>query len=155
GVVSFRTPEPESFLKGNDAGGLLRAQYFSANDSFAGQSGGALKRGGTSVMFLYAGREGGETANNGDEAPNPADFHSHAALLKAEHLRGEHAFRLALEFYEREMFTDVRSAVTSPFPVFTDHVHNDQFLERHRASLRWEYQPGDGRILDHLDAHLY
>lgn len=155
GVVSFRTPEPESFLKGGKTGGLLRAQYFSVNDSLAAQAGAAVKQGDTSVMLLYAGREGHELENNGSEAPNPADFSSHAALVKAEHQHADHTFRLALEFYQREHFTDVRSAVTSAFPVFTDFVHNDQFLERHRASLRWEYLPRETRFIDRLDTHLY
>src|SRR5690606_35079670 len=130
-------------------------QYFSVNESFASQIGGALRQGDTSVMFLYAGRDGAETSNNGDDPPNPAEFTSHAGLLKAEHRLGDHEFHLALEFYERTLFTDVRSAVNSPFPVFTGHVHNDQSLERHRASIRWSYQPDEGRVIDRLDTHLY
>ncbi len=154
GVVTFATPEPETFLQGRDAGALLRGQYFSANESYAWQTGGAVRRGNTSVMLLYAGREGGEMKNNGREAPNPADFTSHAALLKAEHVHGEHAFRLALEFYERDMFTDAVSATESSFSVFTDYVHNWQFLERRRASLRWTWEPRNA-WLDRLDTHAY
>ncbi len=154
GVVSFGTPEPETFLQGGNAGGLLRAQYFSANESYAWQAGGAVRKGNTAIMLLYAGREGNEMKNNGREAPNPADFNSHAALLKAEHVHGEHAFRLALEFYERDLFTDAVSAADSAFAVFNDYVHNWQFLERHRASLRWAWEPTNG-WLDRLDTHAY
>src|SRR5690606_34316005 len=82
GVVSFRTPDPVTFLARGDAGGLIRVQYFSVNESFASQIGGALRQGDTSVMFLYAGRDGAETSNNGDDPPNPAEFTSHAGLLK-------------------------------------------------------------------------
>jgi hemoglobin/transferrin/lactoferrin receptor protein len=154
GVVAFSTPDPESLLKGRDAGGLLRGQYFSANESLAGQAGGAVKEGATSLMLLYAGRHGEETANNGVEPPNPADFTSNSGLLKAEHVAGDHVFRLALEFFERDTFADVRSAVTSPFPVFTDYVHNRQLLDRQRASFKWEYAPRNGGI-DQLDSHFY
>ncbi len=154
GVVAFRTPEPESFLKGSNTGGLLRAQYFSANESYAGQAGGAVRTGNTSLMFLYAGREGNEMKNNGREEPNPADFSSHAALLKAEHVHEDHTFRLALEFFERDMFTNAISAAASSFSVFNDYVHNEQFLERHRASLRWSWAP-ENNWLDRLDTHAY
>jgi hemoglobin/transferrin/lactoferrin receptor protein len=154
GVVSFSTPEPESMLKGKNYGGLVRAQYFSVNESIAGQVGGAVKKGDTSVMLLYATREGEETANNGNEPPNPSDFNSHSALLKAEHVAGDHTFRLALELFERESFTDARSAANSSFPVFTDYVHNTQYLDRQRASLKWGYAPQDG-WLDQLDSHVY
>jgi hemoglobin/transferrin/lactoferrin receptor protein len=154
GVVAFSTPDPESMLNGRNAGGLLRTQYFSANESVAGQLGAAVKAGDTSLMLLYAGRHGEETANNGIEPPNPADFTSNSALLKAEHVAGDHVFRLALEVFERDAFADVRSAVTSAFPVFTDYVHNRQILDRQRASLKWEYAPQDGWV-DQLDSHFY
>ena len=154
GVVAFTTPDPESLLKGRNAGALLRTQYFSANESIAGQAGGAVKRGNTSVMLLYAGRHGEETANNGSEPPNPADFTSHSGLFKIEHAAGDHLFKLALEAFDREMSTEVRSAVVSPFPVFTDHVYNDQLLDRQRASLKWIYTPQAGWV-DQLDSHLY
>ena len=154
GVVAFSTPEPESMLKGRNYGGLLRTQYFSANESVAGQAGGAVKVGNTSVMLLYAGREGEETANNGYEPPNPSSFTSNSGLVKVEHAIGDHVFRLALETFERDTSTDVRSAVNSAFPVFTHYVYNDQMLERQRASLKWQYKPQAGWI-DQLDSHVY
>jgi hemoglobin/transferrin/lactoferrin receptor protein len=154
GVVAFSTPDPESLLKGRDAGGLLRAQYFSANESIAGQAGGALRQGDTAVMLLYAARHGEETANNGTTPPNPADFTSHSGLVKVEHVLGDHVFRLALEAFERDAFSDVRSAVASDFPVFTDHVWNDQILDRQRASLKWQWTP-QGTWFDQLDSHFY
>ncbi len=154
GVVSFRTPDPEHFLRGQDFGGFLRGQYFSANGSLAAQIGGATRDGDSAVMLLWTGRGGHETENHGGEPPNPADFESTSFLLKADHLHGPHTFRLALEAFERDLFTDVRSAVNSPFPLFTDFVHNDQFLERQRASLRWHYDTG-GSVIDDLETHLY
>ena len=154
GVVAFSTPEPESMLKGRNAGALLRTQYFSANESIAGQLGGAARKGDTAVMLLYAGREGEETANNGNTPPNPADFTSHSALFKAEHVAGDHAFRFALEAFDRDASSDVRSAVTSEFPVFTDHVYNDQLLDRQRASMKWQWTPQNAWA-DQLDTHAY
>ncbi|MCW1884354.1 TonB-dependent hemoglobin/transferrin/lactoferrin family receptor [Luteolibacter flavescens] len=156
GVVAFSTPDPETMLTGRNAGGLVRLQYFSANESIAGQVGGAVKAGNTSVMLLYAGRHGEETANNGVEPPNPADFTSNSALLKAEHVQGDHTFRLALELFEREAFTDVRSAATSDFPVFDRYVLNNQLLDRQRASLKWQWTPqSESAWVDQLDSHAY
>ncbi|MCW1923485.1 TonB-dependent hemoglobin/transferrin/lactoferrin family receptor [Luteolibacter arcticus] len=156
GVVAFSTPDPASMLTGRNAGGLLRTQYFSANESIAGQVGGAVRKGDTSVMLLYAGRHGEETANNGVEPPNPADFTSNSALLKAEHVLGDHVFRLALEAFEREAFTDVRSAASSKFPVFNDYVYNNQLLDRQRASLKWQWTPqSESAWVDQLDSHAY
>nr|WP_246418106.1 TonB-dependent hemoglobin/transferrin/lactoferrin family receptor [Haloferula luteola] len=154
GVVAFRTPDPETFLKGQSSGGLLRTQYFSTNQSFATQVGGALRQGDSAVMLLYGGRWGEETANHGEVSPNPSDFHSLSALLKAEHRWNDHTFRLAIELFDRETFTDARSAVTSAFPVFTDFVYNKQYLDRQRVSLRWEFEPASP-WLDRLDTHLY
>ncbi len=156
GVVTFRTPEPDSLLKGRDAGGLLRTQYFSVNESLAAQVGGAVKKGDTSFMLLYAGREGQETANNGNEPPNPTDFRSNSGLFKVEHKAGDHLLKLAVELFERDTSIDARSAVTSAFPVFTDHVYNEQYLDRQRASLKWEYAPQEkGGWVDQLDTHVY
>jgi hemoglobin/transferrin/lactoferrin receptor protein len=154
GVVAFSTPDPESMLAGRNAGGLVRTQYFSANESIAGQVGGAVKKGDTSVMLLYAGRHGEEMANNGVEPPNPADFTSNSALVKAEHLIGDHVFRLAVEMFDREGFTDVRSAASSPFPVFNDYVYNNQLLDRQRASLKWQWTPQLAWV-DQIESHVY
>jgi hemoglobin/transferrin/lactoferrin receptor protein len=154
GVVSFSTPEPESLLKGKNFAGLLRGQYFTVNEGIAAQVGGAARHGDTAVMLLYAGRETQETANNGREAPNPTESTSHSALLKAEHILGDHTFLLAVEMFERDAFTDVRSAVISPFPVFTDYVYNDQLLDRQRTSLKWLWSP-KLTWLDQIDSHAY
>ncbi|HEY1123467.1 MAG TPA: TonB-dependent receptor plug domain-containing protein, partial [Haloferula sp.] len=154
GVVTFSTPDPESMLTGRNAGGLLRTQYFSANESIAGQVGGAVKKGNTSVMLLYAGRHGEETANNGVLPPNPADFTSNSALLKAEHVQGDHLFKLALEMFEREGFIDVRTAAASSFSLFDDYVYNNQILDRQRASLKWQWTPQSAWV-DQLDSHVY
>ena len=154
GVVSFTTPEPEHFLKGTNGGGMIRGQYFSVNESAAFQAGGAVRQGDTAFMFLGAYREGSETENNGNEPPNPADFDSKSFLLKAEHKLGDHLFRATFEFFERDMFVDVKSAAESDFPLFTDYVHNWQYLERQRASIRWDYTPM-AEWVDSVETHAY
>ncbi len=153
GVVSFTTPGPDHFLNGKDGGGLLRTQYFSVNESFATQAGGAVKAGDTSFMLLGAYRNGHETANNGNISPNPASFDSYSLLFKAEHRLDRHLFRLAVETFERDTFIDAKSAAESPFVLFNDFVHNQQFLERQRVSAWWEYEPE--RWVDRIQTHAY
>lgn len=153
GVVAFSTPEPDDFLKNGNRGGLLRAQYFSVNESLSLQAGGAVRSGDTAFMVLGAWRTGQETDNNGNLAPNPVDFDSYSFLLKAEHRINQHLFRLAVETFRRDTFIDARSAAESTFVLFNDFVHNDQLLERTRVSLRWEYEPE--RWLDQLKTHFY
>jgi len=153
GVVAFTTPGPEHFLKGRNAGGLLRAQYFSVNESPGLQAGGAVRSGDTAFMLLGAWRTGHETDNNGNIDPNPGDFDSHSFLLKAEHRLGRHLFRLAVEDFRRDTFIDARSAAESSFVLFNDFVHNDQLLERRRVSAWWEYEPE--RWLDQVKTHAY
>jgi len=154
GVVSFTTPDPEHLLGGRDGGGLLRTQYFSVNDSVAIQAGGAVKKRDTSVLLLLAHREGQETQNHGEIAPNPAEFTSDSVLLKAEQLHGDHLFRLTFENFERDTYIDAQSAADSSFSLYNDFVHNDQLLERERSSIQWEYTP-EGEWLEQATAHLY
>lgn len=154
GVVSFRTPEPEDLIGEGNAGGFLRTQYFSVNESLAGQVGGAVRQGDASFLLLYSGREGEETANRGTLPPNPAEFTGNSILAKMNYTAGEHVFRLALESFERDTWTDARSAATSPFPVFNKYVINEQHLERQRASLRWEYEPA-GAWIDRLETQAF
>ena len=153
GVVAFTTPGPEHFLKGGDRGGLLRTQYFSVNESFATQAGGAVRAGDTSFMLMGAYRNGGETANNGNVPPNPASFDSYSLLFKAEHRWGRHLLRLAVETFQRDTFINAKSAAESPFVLFNNFVHNQQFLERQRVSAWWEYEPE--RWLDEVKTHVY
>ncbi len=154
GVVSFRTPDPEHFLNGANAGGLTRGQYFSVNGSTAFQLGGAVKHGNTSFLLLAADRRGEETENNGNVPPNPSDFDSQSVLFKVDHTAGDHLFRGTVEFFERDTFINAVSAAESDFPLFTDFVHNWQHLERQRVSFRWDYTPA-GKWLDALESHVY
>ncbi|BCU78174.1 TonB-dependent hemoglobin/transferrin/lactoferrin family receptor [Luteolibacter sp. LG18] len=154
GVVSMKTLGPDDLLAKGNAGGLLRTQYFSANESLAVQAGGAIRRGDFEAMLLYAGREGHETVNNGTLPPNPVDFTSGAVLGKLGYRRGENALLLTLESYERNTGSNARSAVISDFPVFNRNVLNAQLMTRQRVGLEWDYEPAGGWI-DRLETHAY
>lgn len=154
GVVSFTTPEPDDLHGEEGRGGVLRTQYFSVNGSFAAQAGGAVRAEDTAFMLLAAYRNGKETENNGNVAPNPASFDSWSVLLKAEHRMNRHLFRLAVETFERDTFIDARSAAESPFVLYNDYVHNTQLLERRRVSAKWRFEPENG-WLDRIDSHAY
>ncbi|WAC18140.1 TonB-dependent hemoglobin/transferrin/lactoferrin family receptor [Luteolibacter sp. SL250] len=153
GVVSFTTPDPEHFLKERDYGALLRSQYYSVNESYSLLAGGAVRKGDTAFMLMGSWREGHENGNNGNIAPNPADFDSLSLLFKAEHRMDRHLFRLAVETFERDSFIDARSAAESSFVLFNDFVHNNQYLERQRVSAWWDYEPR--RWLDEVKVHGY
>jgi hemoglobin/transferrin/lactoferrin receptor protein len=154
GVVSMRTLAAEDMLSDHDIGGLLRAQYFSVNESYAAQLGGATRSGDFDFMLLYAGRDGHETQNNGSLAPNPVDFTSSAILAKAGYAHGEHRLLLTTEFYERETDINAISATVSSFKVFDQSVLNFQKMTRERIGLQWDYEPTASWI-DRLESHLY
>lgn len=154
GVVSMRTPEPEDLLGGKRWGGLARAQYISANDSVAAQLGGAITQGDWSFLLTGVSRTGHEMENNGHLPPNPVDFTSNAILGKANYHNGAHTLRFGLEAYERDTEIDARSATESSFSVFNKYVHNEQWLERQRASVVWAYEPASGWV-DHLETQFY
>lgn len=154
GAVNLQTLSASDILDGKNYGALLSGQYFSVNDSVAGQIAGATRQGDFEMMLFYSGRHGHETINNGDIDPNPVDFNSDAVLAKAGYVYGEHAFRLTAELYKRDTFTDAISATTSDFTVFDQSVRNDQDVTRERLSLEWSYEPKAG-VIDRLENHLY
>ncbi len=154
GVVNLQTLSAPDILDGKDLGALLSGQYFSVNDSVAGQVAGATRQGDFEMMLFYSGRHGHETINNGDIAPNPVDFNSDAVLAKAGYVHGEHAIRLTAELYQRDTFTDAISATTSDFTIFDKSVRNDEEITRKRVSLEWAFEPQDD-YLDRIENHLY
>ncbi len=156
GVVSLKTIDAGDILAGKSWGALARTQYFSVNDSYAGQLGGAAESGPFRALLMYSGRDGHETENHGGgAAPNPADFSSHAILGKLDYSPGDHRFQLAVESYERDTHVDTVSAVRqSALGGFNDYVLNDQWMERRRASLRWEFEPR-AEWADRIEAMTY
>lgn len=157
GVITMRTLDAADLLGGKEYGGFLRGQYFSVNDLYAQQIGGAWEKGGFRMMLLYAGREGHETGNQGGAryAPNPVDFYSDSVLGKFDYSAGDHRFQLTLESFLRDADVNTLSAVAnSTFGGFNDYVYNYQRMERQRASFRWEFEPLNGWF-DKMEAQAY
>lgn len=155
GAVQLQTLSAADLLQDKNLGGLLSAQYFSVNDSAAAQLAGATRQGDFEAMLLYSGRDGHETINNGEIPPNPVDFSSTALLTKLGYRSGPHAFQLTAESYQRDTFTDARSATTSPTTLFDRSVQNREELTRSRLSLQWDYKPAASRLFDQLENHLF
>ncbi|MDB6077672.1 MAG: outer rane heme receptor [Akkermansiaceae bacterium] len=158
GMVSMKTLEASDLLGNKNWGGIARNQYFSRNEGTAWQYGGALKQNNFDLLLVYAGREGQETANNGNTPPDPMQMHSQAWLAKAGYTFGEHRFLLTFENYERSMDADMRSALhpsIALFSIFKKGIENWQGVERQRVSLNWTYEPVKSSWIDGLDTHLY
>jgi len=158
GVVSLKTIDAGDLLNGKEWGALARTQYFSVNDSYAWQAGGAVESGAFRAMLMYSGREGHESENHGGGSstrPNPVDFSSHAILGKFDWSLGDHRFQLAVESYERDTHVNTLSAVReSALGGFNDYVLDDQTMERQRASVRWEFEP-KAEWADSIEAMVY
>lgn len=157
GVVAFRTPEADDFLKktGQAYGGLLRGQTFSHNDSYAGQAFFALKQNRLSVLLGYAGRSGHETENNGRTRPNPSNFDSDSYLLKLQWQGGaEHVFGFTYEYFERNRSLEILSA-TGFSNVFDKEIRNWEQQQRSRYSLNWNYTPEGNRFFDSVESLFY
>ena len=155
GAVHLQTLSAADLLQDKALGGLLSGQYFSVNDSTAGQLAGATRQGDFEALLLYSGRDGHETINNGKIPPNPVDFSSTALLSKLGYRSGPHAFQLTAEHYQRDTFTEARSATTSPTTIFDRSVENREALTRKRLSLQWDYQPTVPRLFDQLENHVF
>jgi len=156
GVVSFRTPELDDFLEGGDGfGGLVRGQYFSRDDSVAGQAFGAVREGDFGFLLGYAGRWGSETENHGENDPNPLSFESHNWLAKGEwRMNDWNRFKMTVERFERERDIEVLSATDFSTP-FDKEILNEERQERSRVSLHWDHESEDVRWFDEVRTHLY
>lgn len=157
GVVAFRTPEADDFLtgSGNKYGGMLRGQYFSHNESSAGQAFFALKQDRFSFLLGYAGRSGHETNNNGSTQPNPSDFDSDNYLLKLNWEGGAgHSFGFTYEYFERNRTLEILSA-TGFSNVFDKEIRNWEQQQRSRYSLSWDYSAESNRFFDSVESLLY
>lgn len=157
GVVSFRTPVPNDFLSGTtqNYAGLLRAQHFSHNNSFAGQGFFAFEQNKLSLLLGYAGRTGHETKNNGSIAPNPIDSDSSSYLLKVQwDSDTEHTFGFTYENFTRNRFINVNSA--NQFSnIFDKEILNWENQKRNRYSLSWDYTPEQLGWFDSMESQLY
>ena len=157
GVVAFRTPNPDDFLKKNhpNYGGLLREQYFGVNESFATQGFLALRQNDWRLLLGYAGRNGVETKNNGKLKPNPQEFHSDNYLLKIK-WQPSNIDKLAFTFenFYRNRFVNAISAngFTTPF---NKEILNWEEQHRNRYSLRWIHKSANNAWFDEINTHAY
>ncbi|HCI92297.1 MAG TPA: hypothetical protein DHV60_07095 [Verrucomicrobiales bacterium] len=157
GVVAFRTPNPDDFLKKNhpNYGGLLREQYFGVNESFATQGFLALRQNDWRFLLGYAGRDGVETTNNGKLKPNPQKFHSDNYLLKIN-WQPSNIDKLAFTFenFYRNRFVNAISAngFTTPF---NKEILNWEEQHRNRYSLRWIHKSANNVWFDEINTHAY
>jgi len=157
GVVAFRTPEADDFLTNteNNYAGMLRGQYFSHNDSYAGQAFFAFEQDDWSLLFGYAGRTGHETENNGSIAPNPSEFNSDNYLLKVNwEASTEHSFGFTYEYFKRDRHLEILSA-TDFSNIFDKEILNWEQQRRNRYSLSWDYTPERARFFDSVETMLY
>ncbi|MGB1260175.1 MAG: TonB-dependent hemoglobin/transferrin/lactoferrin family receptor [Akkermansiaceae bacterium] len=157
GLVAFRTPEAIDFLKhsNNNYAGMLRGQYFSHNESYAGQAFVAFKQEDLSLLFGYAGRTGRETENNGRTAPNPSKFNSDNYLLKLNwEGSAEHTFGFTYEYFKRDRSLEILSA-TGFSNVFDKEIRNWEQQGRRRYSVSWDYTPESAGVYDSVESMFY
>ncbi|MEM9446490.1 MAG: TonB-dependent hemoglobin/transferrin/lactoferrin family receptor [Verrucomicrobiota bacterium] len=157
GVVAFRTPDPQDLLSTTDNpfAVLQRVQYFEANESKANLTLAAVEQGPVAFLFGYAGRFGGETENNGDLPPNPAEFYSHSFLSKIDYQINESNFlQLTAEYYEKQNDIEVDSAEGGGLILWED-VFNTDYKERYRLSLDYELSLIDFPVFDEFKLTPY
>ena len=172
GAISFTTSDPEDLIKpGNDVGGLVRAQYSSADSEFAETVAVAGMSGNLSAMLAYSRRDFEELANQGTidadgptrTMPNPQDGYSNAFLGKFVWNDGNHRLRLTGEYLEREVSSNVLSGrgpifLFGPTPSWiVDNLSATDTTERVRGSIDWTWQSdqaGAG-LLDYVHFAAY
>ncbi len=148
GAVSFQTSDPEDLLAdGRSVTGMLRAGFDSSSDEFTETARVAGRSGAWSALVSYTRRDGGELENQGrtdaNDAtrtiPNPQDTRSNAVLGKIVFAPSDaHRFRLAAEYGDSRIFTDVLSGRSA---TVLD-IYGRDTTERRRVSLDWRYNGG-------------
>lgn len=163
GAVSFITADPSDFLNGdNNVGGLLRAQYSSADQEFAETAILAGRSGDWSVLGAFTRRDYKELDNQGTlgngttasgagsfpgtganrTAANPQDGHSNAGFARVvwDPSNG-HKVRLTGEYLETNLFTDVLSGRTAT----VDLLRARDTGHRGRVAADWSWE-GEGTL---------
>lgn len=122
GAVSFTTSDPEDILRGKSIGGLVRAQYNSADEEFSETAILAGQGGSLSAMVAYTRRDFSELKNQGEVGgegasrtqPNPQDGQSNAVLGRLVwQPGGAHKLRLTGEYLDNRVETDVLTGTTA------------------------------------------
>jgi hemoglobin/transferrin/lactoferrin receptor protein len=165
GAVSFTTSDPDDLLDRNEGfGGLIRAQYASADEEFAETAILAGRAGNWSAIAAYTRRDHGELDSKGENAgtgaqrtlPNPQDGASNAALARIVFApAGGHRFRLTGEYLDNRLSTNVLSGLgpTGFGPTVVDRLTARDTGKRRRLSFDWFWQ-GSG-IVEEARAAIY
>ncbi|MDP2261486.1 MAG: TonB-dependent hemoglobin/transferrin/lactoferrin family receptor [Caulobacter sp.] len=152
GSVSFFTKDPEDFLRGGRAfAAQARAGYASADESTYGNLLLAGVFGDWQAMVSYTRRQGSEQETQGRDGSstatrtvaNPQDFTANSVLAKLVFDPAEgHSFRLTWDHLDREVDSDILSAVSATTLSVLTHDETD----RDRVSVDYRFTGGEGLV---------
>ncbi|MEX6724884.1 TonB-dependent hemoglobin/transferrin/lactoferrin family receptor [Parapedomonas caeni] len=157
GAVSFTTKDPDDYIDTDGWYAEAKAGYASADESLAKSALVAGRSGAWQYLLAYTRRDGHEQDTKGDNdepnsnrtRANPQDIGSNAVLAKLVFAPSDaHRLRLTAEHSDREIDTDVLSAV-APTPTAatsTLALWSRDNIKRDRVSLDHRYT-GDGGLL--------
>ena len=159
GAVSFHTANPTDILQqGRNVGGMVRAQYSSADNEFAETALLAGRSGALSAMVAYTRRDFAELDNRGRVGgtgaartrPNPQDGASNATLARLVWDAGSgHRLRLTGEYLDNRLDTNVLTGRSPTVDLLVAHDTG----ERWRAAIDWRW--ADAGPFDYVQAALY
>ncbi|MFT4047219.1 MAG: TonB-dependent hemoglobin/transferrin/lactoferrin family receptor [Solimonas sp.] len=162
GVLALRTLNPEELLgDGHRFGGLSKAIYNGADDSWGVNQALAARAGDT--LFLVQGgyRRGHELDNGGDVGgtgstrtePNPSDYDQYNLLVKVrQYFSGGHRVGFSGELFTRDEDSDTLTSVGSTY----DSYDTTEINKRKRAVVSYDYvAPASDDLLRQAHANLY
>lgn len=123
GAVRFTTKDPEDFLHGRELGGRGWAHAAGADDSIGGLAVAAGRHGIWSGLLAYGYRQASETETQGADdtastdrtTANPQDILARSVLAKLVlDVSDANRVRLTAEHFDRDVKTDVLSAIAKP-----------------------------------------
>ena len=160
GTVAAQTVNPESILGADYQGKSAKNSftYSSVNNSFNNRFVGAFGNGMWGSSVVYSFRTGNERENNGDNAPNPEGFSSHALVSKLVYKEKEWSLSGTLDVYDKENTIEGNSSEGSLFngQIINSVIRNIENKERNRTSLELDLQPLDApKIYDRLKSQIY
>ncbi|NDW06499.1 TonB-dependent hemoglobin/transferrin/lactoferrin family receptor [Jiella pacifica] len=163
GIVAVRTLNPEDLLPGDKTfGGLSRASFDSADESWGVDQALAARMGDTYMLLQGGYRAGHEEDNRGDVGgygatrtePDPLDYDRKNVLVKLrQHFGVDQVFGVTGELYDRDDDIDSRSSSTSTYEAGS--VTRREVERRKRISASYELGAGAGAWLDAAEAVVY
>ena len=163
GIVAVRTLNPEDLLPGDKTfGGISRASFDSADESWGVDQALAARMGDTYMLFQGGYRAGHEEDNKGDVGgygstrtePNPLDYDRKNVLVKIrQHLGVDQVFGVTGELYDRD--DDIDTLTSSPTTYQPGSVLTNDVEKRERVSAHYELGTGAGAWLDAADVVVY